>query len=454
LELNSNFVAIFWRLTGTQKQNMLKRKLYNDLLTWKNSHRRKPLLLQGARQVGKTFLVSEFGRKEYKEFVYLNFEQNPKLAALFDDELNPAIIIENLSLFVGKKITSDNTLIFFDEIQVAEKALKSLKYFFEKAPEFHIIAAGSLLGVSIGKNISFPVGKVNFMHMHPVSFVEYLEAAGESLILNEFDEFRTLEKFPEVIHDKLLRHLRIYMFLGGMPEVVYEYVTHENIETAREIQTEIIEAFSRDFSKYADNNLALKNTEIWNSIPWQLARENKKFQYAAVKGNARSSTHQLAIEWHKSAGLVYQVHQISKPQLPLSGYANGSVFKIYMMDVGLLGALLKIQPAIIIDPIAIFQEYNGAFTENFVASQLAMKRVGELYYWTSRSDAEVDFIIEKNNKVVPVEVKSGLSRKKHSLLSYNEKYQPEILYRLSPRNYEKQGNFINIPLYGVNFLNG
>jgi uncharacterized protein len=432
---------------------MIKRRLYSDLLRWKNSHRRKPLLLQGARQVGKTFLVSEFGNNEYNHFIYLNFEQNPRLSTLFDDELDPEIIIQNLSLFVGQKITSENTLIFFDEIQVAEKALKSLKYFNEKAPEYHIIAAGSLLGVSIGKSISFPVGKVNFMHMHPVSFVEYLEAAGESLILNEYSEFHKMEKIPDIVHEKLLRHLKIYLFLGGMPEVVYEYLNQENIETAREIQIEIIEAFSRDFSKYADNTLALKNTEVWESIPWQLARENKKFQYTAIKGNARSSTHKLAIEWLKSAGLIYQVNQISTPKLPLSGYANGSVFKIYMMDVGLLGALLKIQPAIIIDPIAIFQEYNGAFTENFVATQLAIKRAGELYYWTSRSDAEVDFIIEKNNKVIPVEVKSGLSRKKHSLLSYNEKYQPEILYRLSPRNYEKQGNFINLPLYSVNFLN-
>ena len=431
---------------------MIKRKLYSDLLRWKNSHRRKPLLLQGARQVGKTFLVNEFGKKEYKEFIYLNFEQNPKLTDLFASELDPATIIQNLSLFTGKKITSDNTLIFFDEIQVAELALKSLKYFYEKAPEFHIIAAGSLLGVSLGKNVSFPVGKVNFMHMYPVSFLEFLEAAGESFILKEFDDFRSMEKIPDIVHDKLLRHLKIYLFLGGMPEVVHEYLNYGNIDTAREIQKEIIEAFSRDFSKYADNNLALKNTEIWNSLPWQLAKENKKFQYATVKGNARSSTHLLALEWLKSAGLIYQVHQISTPKIPLSGFANGSIFKVYMVDVGLLGAMLNIHPAIIIDPIEIFREFNGAFTENFVATQLVIKQNRELYYWTSRSDAEVDFIIEKDNKVFPLEVKSGLSRKKNSLLSYNEKYQPETLFRLSPRNYEKQGNFINLPLYSVNFF--
>lgn len=432
---------------------MIKRKLYSDLLNWKNSPRRKPLLLQGARQVGKTFLVKEFGEKEYNHLVYLNFEQNPQLSTLFEDLLDPDIIIQNISLFLGRKITSENTLIFFDEVQVSENALKSLKYFYEMAPDFHIIAAGSLLGVSIGKNISFPVGKVNFMYMYPLSLVEYLEAVGESLILNEYDDFRKMSKMPAILHERMLRHLKIYMFLGGMPEVVSEYLTHEKIEVTREVQLEILEAFSRDFSKYADKNLALKNKEVWESIPWQLAKENKKFQFTVIKSNARSSTYQLAIEWLKSAGLIYQVNQISTPKLPLSGYANGSIFKIYMMDVGLLGAFLKIHPSIIMDPGAIFKEYNGAFTENYVTTQLVMKHNRELYYWTSRSDAEVDFVIEKENKVLPLEVKSGMSRKKQSLLSYKEKYQPQKLYRISPRNYEKQDNFINLPLYGVNFFN-
>lgn len=430
----------------------MRRTLYKSLLNWKTSRRRKPLILQGARQVGKTYLINEFGKNEYENYYNLNFEQNPKLKQLFTEELEPEKIIDNISLFFGEKISHENTLLFFDEIQVEPSILKSLKYFYEKTPEYHIIAAGSLLGVCIGKEDSFPVGKVNFLTMYPLSFIEYLEAVEENLILHEYENFTKIEHFQDIIHDKLIKHLKMYMFLGGMPEVLNDYIQNKDIEVAREIQIEILEAYSRDFSKYADKNQAIKNSEIWNSIPFQLAKENKKFKYSDVAKNARSSTYESSIFWLKNAGLIYIVKNISTPKLPLSVYADDSKFKIYLHDTGLLGAMLKIAPKMIISPTEIFSEFNGAFTENFVATQLVTANISEMFYWTSKSDAEIDFVIEKNNKILPIEVKSGMSRNKKSLLSYIQKYSPEQTYRISPRNYIAQDEMINIPLYGVNYF--
>jgi len=429
----------------------MKRTLYNSLLAWKQNIRRKPLLLQGARQVGKTYLINEFGKKEYKEFFYFNFEQNPKLELIFKDELIPEKIINNLSLFIGRKINTENTLLFLDEIQIVPNVLKSLKYFCEQAPEYHIIAVGSLLGVSLIKS-SIPFDKVNFLTMTPMSFIEYLLALGEEFILGEYQYFNKLNEIPEIIHNKLINHLKMYMLLGGMPEVLSNYIQSRNIKTAREIQNEILEAYSRDFSKYADNNQAIKTSEVWKSIPSQLAKENKKFKYSDVSKNARSANYETTIEWLSKAGLIHVVNNISVPKIPISGYADYSKFKIFILDTGLLGAMLKLAPDLIIEPTAIFSEYNGAFTENFVATQLITANVNELFYWSSNSDAEVDFVIEKNNKIYPIEVKSGMSRNKKSLQSYIEKYNPEKTFRISPRNYVEQQNLINLPLYAINYF--
>ncbi len=430
----------------------MKRLLYKSLLEWKNSRRRKPLLLQGARQVGKTYLVNEFGKAEYHKFYYLNFEQNPKFASFFEGESNPETIIFNIGLYFGEKIVSENTLIFFDEIQVVPDVLKSLKYFCEQANEFHIIAAGSLLGVSVGKDTSFPVGKVNFLTMYPMSFVEYLQAFGEEHILTETEQFTKLQHLPEIVHEKLLKHLKMYLFLGGMPEVLADFRAHSDIATAREIQNEILEAYRRDFSKYADSSQAVKTSELWNSLPAQLSKENKKFKFADVSKNARASTYEDTIEWLFRAGLIHIVKNISTPKIPLSGYADNSKFKIYMLDTGLLGAMLNVAPALIIEPTEIYSEYNGAFIENYVANQLINSGNTELFYWTSNSDAEVDFIIERNSKILPVEVKSGYQKNKKSLISYAQKYEPEQIFRISPRNFIVQDNFTNIPLYGVNYF--
>jgi predicted AAA+ superfamily ATPase len=427
----------------------MKREGYTRLVEWKNSRNRKPLLLQGARQVGKTFLVNEFGNKEYAQFIYLNFEQNPGLASLFKSELNPESILHNLGLYLGKKIIAENTLLFFDEIQSIPEVLTSLKYFYEQAPEYHLIAAGSLLGVSIGKRSSFPVGKVNFMTLFPMTYSEYLVAIGEELLVETIKSNPKNNALPEIVHEKLKNHLKMYLFLGGMPEVLQDYLDNKDIHSARKIQHEILEAYQRDFSKYTDKTQAIKTLEIWRSIPRQLSKENKKFKYSDVRPQARAITFEQTIEWLKNAGLINMAFNITTPKLPLSGYADFSKFKIYLHDTGLLGAMLDLPSSLIIEPTEIFSEYNGAFIENFVAQEL--KAVGKkaLYYWTSKSDAEVDFLLNIENNIVPLEVKSGSSRKLKSLRSYAEKYKPPFVYRFSPRNFSQSGDFINLPLYAV-----
>ena len=430
----------------------MKRELYNQLLMWKQSKNRKPLIVQGARQVGKTYLINQFGKNEYKDFISLNFEENPDIKTLFEDELSPKVIIENIGLYLGRKISSENTLLFFDEIQAAPKALTSLKYFQEQAKEFHLLAAGSLLGVSIGKMTPFPVGKVNFLKLHPMSFLEYLNAFGEELISDKLKKISNEQPLPDALHKKLLKHLKIYMFLGGMPEVLQDYFENRDVSSSRQIQNEILKAYKNDFSKYSDKQQAIKTSEVWHSIPNQLAKENKKFKYSDVRKKSRASTYQQTIEWLKNAGLINIAYNISRPHLPLSGYMDITKFKVYFLDTGLLGAMLNLSSEIIIEPNELFREYNGAFTENFVATQLIASGIENLFYWTSNSEAEVDFIIQKGNNILPVEVKSGLGKNIKSLRSFDEKYHPEKIYRLSPRNFIKSGHFINVPLYAVNYL--
>lgn len=427
----------------------MKRVLYAKLLEWKSDVKRKPLLLQGARQVGKTYLIDAFGKAEYADYIYLNFEQNPNLASIFKGDLNPHQIIESIGLLYGRAIHSENTLIFFDEIQTTPEVLTSLKYFYEIAPEYHVISAGSLLGVSMGKKSSFPVGKVNFMMMYPLSFSEYLIAFGEEMIEHKLSTTNPEGSFMEVIHEKLISLHKMYLYLGGMPEVLQDYLNNRDIASARKIQEEILLAYSRDFSKYTEKSQAIKTSELWQSIPAQLTRENKKFKYSGVRKGARASTYEQTIEWLKQAGLIHLAYQISTAKIPLSGYADYTKFKVFVFDTGLLGAMLKITSEIILHPTALFSEYNGAFIKNFVASELISSGYDNLYYWVSKSAAEVDFIVQNGDKIFPLEVKSGLNRNKKSLISYNQKYHPELLFRCSPRNFTRDGDFINLPVYAA-----
>lgn len=427
----------------------MKRLVYNRLMQWKKSINRKPLLLQGARQVGKTYLVEEFGKNEYEHFIALNFEEDPGLKTLFEENLKPETILENIGIYFGRKITPENTLLFFDEIQVVPEVLTSLKYFSEKAQEYHIIAAGSLLGVSIGKPTSFPVGKVNFLTMHPMNFTEFLWATDEELLAEKLNNLSSIKPLPDIIHDKLLKLYKQYLYTGGMPEVLQNYVETKDIALVRQTQIEILEAYKRDFSKYAGKTQALKTAEVWQSIPFQLARENKKFKYGDVRKKARASTFESTIEWLKGAGLINMAYNVTTPKLPLKSYADYSKFKVYLLDTGLLGAMLDLPSRIIVYPDELFREYNGAFIENYVAQELAAQGISPLFYWTSKSDAEVDFLLQKENAVYPLEVKSGTSIKLKSLRSYADRYSPPLIFRASPRNFTRSGNFVNIPLYNA-----
>jgi predicted AAA+ superfamily ATPase len=430
----------------------MKRKAYNELLRWKSSETRKPLLLQGARQVGKTWLISEFGKYEFKNYIRINFERDSALELIFAESLDPQKIINDLSLYVGKKIEPESTLLFFDEIQAVPRAITSLKYFNEEAPEFFVIAAGSLLGVSIAGDTSFPVGNVSFLNLFPMDFEEFLLAAGEELIYENLQGAVTMEKFSQPIHEKVLNLMRTYMFVGGMPEVVKSWFNEKDVKKVKAIQKEILISYQHDFSKYSSNEQAIKTSELWNSIPTQLAKENKKFQYSAISKGSRASFWESTIEWLKNAGLIYLAYNVTKPELPLSGYCDRTKFKVYFVDTGLLGAMLDLRSEVLIYPNELFLKYNGAFTENFVAQSLYASAQSELFYWTSSSDAEVDFLIQIKDNIIPVEVKSGTSKTLRSLKSYVDKYNPQIQIRYSPRNFQNSGQFYNIPLY-YNLIN-
>lgn len=435
----------------------MERFLYKKLLAWKQDDNRKPLLLQGARQVGKTYLLKEFARREYTDCAYFNFEETPELSSLFESSLSPSILLESLSAFLGRKIEAGSTLVFFDEIQACPRAITSLKYFCENAPEFHVVAAGSLLGVSVGKATSFPVGKVNFMTLYPMSFFEYLAAIKEDLLLKLLMEHQFSasgsDGLVEAFHEKLTRLFKYYLYIGGMPEVVQDYINNRDIENVRRLQQEILKAYERDFSKYSTASEAIRVSEVWRSIPVQLAKENKKFKYSEVKQGGRASRFETAIEWLRKAGLIFVVYNIKAPKLPLAGYMDRSKFKIYMLDCGLLGAMLDVPSQVIILGDQLFSEYNGAFIENYVARELIGQMDSQgIYYWTSKSEAEVDFIVPVEGRIYPLEVKSGLSRKTRSLRIYADKYQPPGLYRASPRNFARDNDFTNIPLYAISLF--
>jgi uncharacterized protein len=427
----------------------MERLIYSELKKWKTDPKRKPLLLQGARQIGKTFIVNQFGKNEYKNYIRLNFEEDDNLKDIFNSTLDPFKIINLLGLYLNKKIEAENTLIFFDEIQVLPKAITSLKYFYENAPEFHIIAAGSLLGVSVGKSTSFPVGKVNFLTMYPMSFLEYLMALKENILIDELLNIKDFVALPDILHEKLLDSMKMYLFLGGMPEVVQDYISNKDIVAVRKIQDEILQSYQRDFSKYAEPKEAIKIAEIWRSIPYQLAKENSKFLYSDVKKNARSSHFEQSIDWLKNAGLIHIVNELRAVKIPLGGYADLGKFKLYLLDTGLLGAMLRLTPDIIIHPENLYKEYNGAFIENYACLELTKLLQNELFYWTSGNQAELDFVLQHKNDIVPIEVKSGNNKNTQSLRVFESKNKTKYLFRTSPRNLVKTENFINLPLYRI-----
>lgn len=427
----------------------MERTAYQSLKSWKSSQLRKPLVVQGARQVGKTYLIKSFGENEYLNTLYLNLEENPELKKLFEGDLDPKKLVQQISAYTAKTVTAGTTLLFFDEIQVCPRALTSLKYFYEQAPEQHVIAAGSLLGVSVGKATSFPVGKVHFLHLYPLSFFEFLIAQNEDLLISTLLDNKPIEAIPEILHNKLTDLLRLFYYTGGMPEVVSTYLRTQDLLLVRELQKDILQAYERDFSKYTSPTESIRVSEIWRSIPAQLARENKKFKYSEVRKGGRGAQFESAVKWLRSAGILYVSNCVTTAKLPISGFMDTSRFKVYCLDCGLLGAMLNIPPKNAVLDKTIFSEYNGAFTENFVATELVPKTENKLAYWLSDGVAEVDFLVEYDQKILPLEVKSGMKRNIKSLWIYEQKFKPEYIFRCSPRNFERNGKFINIPLYAI-----
>ena len=424
------------------------RKAIEQLLEWKNKKEHKPLILQGARQVGKTWLMQEFGKTQYRQTAYVIFDRNENLQKAFTDYTNVKELLTKIEIETQMKITPDDTLIIFDEIQECPDAITSLKYFQEKMPELHIIVAGSLLGLSHHNGSGFPVGKVNFMTLYPMSFKEFLIANREELLAEAINKnnFATIGTFSS----KLINYLKYYYFVGGMPEVVQAFVMNRDFKEVREIQEEIISSYNSDFSKHTDSNTAERIRMVWNSIPSQLAKENKKFIYNAVKSGARAKDFEIALAWLRDSGLVYKVTRISKPNLPIKSYEDIDVFKLYILDVGILCALSKLPAKVILEENRIFTEFKGALTEQYVLQQLKTN-LADIHYWTSQSYvAEIDFITQIEDYIVPIEVKATTNLKAKSLQQYIKDYSPEKSVRTSLADYKlNDNNLYDIPLYTI-----
>ncbi|MBN1843883.1 MAG: ATP-binding protein [Deltaproteobacteria bacterium] len=431
----------------------MKRDIYAKLQYWKASRRRKPLLLQGARQTGKTYILKEFAEGEYENCIYCNFEEDPSLDEFFQRDLDPSRILRDLSIYANKEIKPEVDLVIFDEIQVSGRALNSLKYFEEKAKTFHIAAAGSLLGVKLSTPGSFPVGKVSFLHLYPMTFLEFLDAMGESRYRKLIEDIDAFAPFEEPFHLDLINHLGRYYVVGGMPEAVKHFAEKGDIREARVIQNEIINSYVLDFAKHAPAVEIPKLTQVWESIPKHLGRENKKFIFSAVKKGARAREYQNALTWLEDAGLIFRAYAVETSRHPLKHYAETSCFKVYALDVGLLGAMAKTPMDLLVQGKRLYNEYEGAFVESYVAQQLVSHFQQELYYWRSKGGkAELDFLLEMGNGVFPLEVKAGINLKSKSLKSYDLQFAPPKLARTNLLNLKKDGKICNLPLYATSLL--
>lgn len=423
----------------------MKRDIIERLEQWKTSVRRKPLILHGARQVGKTWVLQEFGKSFPDGYVYINFEKEPQYGQLFEQSKSVERILPQLAIATGKRIT-ENTLIVFDEIGESPAALNSLKYFYEDRPDLYVAAAGSLLGLK--QSAGFPVGKVNILKMYPMSFKEFLLAIGEESLCDYITGLDHIEAIPDIIYSRLLQHLREYFFVGGMPEAVEAWSTRHDISEVEEILQEMLYAYERDMGKHPDKNDVPKIHYIWNSVPSQLARENKKFLYSAAKNGARAREYENALNWIVNADIVKKVYSISSPGLPLSAYEELSAFKIYMGDIGLLRIKASVGHEAFIDETSIFTEFKGAFTENYVLQSMLPTIDTSLHYWKD-SKHEVDFIVQNGNDIIPIETKSGKNTRSASLKSYERKYNPGLMLRASLRNLSLDGIVLNIPLFMI-----
>ena len=427
------------------------REAMNKLIEWKNSTNRLPLIIHGARQVGKTWLMKEFGKTHFKKYAYINFENNESMAKLFESSFDIQRIMAGFRIESNCDIDARDTLIILDEIQEAPSALTSLKYFQENAPEYFIITAGSLLGIALHEGISFPVGKVNFLDLYPLNFKEFLLALKKDSYV-EILENRDWDLITS-FHNQMVDLLKQYYYVGGMPACVKEFSNRYNYKEVRKIQEEILRAYEQDFSKHPPSSLIPRLRQLWNSIPGQLAKENRKFIYKLIRSGARAREYETSIMWLNDCGLIHKVNRVIKPIIPLKAYEDIQAFKLFLIDIGLLSAMNKLESKTLINGNSLFGEYRGALTEQYVLQQLVCIKDLSVYYWTSdRGSAEVDFVIDSNDEILPVEVKASENLQAKSLKVYCELYRPKVSIRTSMSKYRKESWLINIPLYAIDWI--
>ncbi len=426
------------------------RNIMEELIKWKQNKERKPLILRGARQVGKTYIIKQFGKENYDGVAYFNFDHDIALQNMFENTKDPKSILEQLAFVYGKEIVPEKTLIVFDEIQECPNALNALKYFKEEANEYHIISAGSLLGIRLS-HTSFPVGKVEFLNMYPMTFTEFLKADGQSNLVDYMNSIQNINNIPDIFFNKLEEKLKSYFIIGGMPEVIQSWITYKDMERVNKIQEDILQSYESDFSKHTTSIEANRISIIWNSIPSQIARENKKFLYQAAKNGARAREYEDAVNWLKDANVVNKIYNVTKPNMPLIAYNDLSSFKLYLNDVGLLRKKTNLSSRVIIEGDTLFQEFKGALTENYVLQTLVANGL-EPYYYTFDNRYEIDFIMQYQNEIIPIEVKAGKSLNNTSLKVYNEIHKPNIRIRFSMNNLNKDDNLINIPLFMAEYV--
>ena len=422
------------------------------LKNWKEKKNRKPMIIRGARQVGKTWLMKEFGKTSYENYIYISFDNNQRMQELFSHDLDIERIITGIELYAGQKIKPESMLLIFDEIQEVPMALTSLKYFNENAPQYQIVAAGSLLGVALHPGTSFPVGKVEFMDLYPLNFKEFMMAMGkgqyvEQMVQGEFDMVTT---FRQTYIDML----KYYYFVGGMPEVVLNFTEDMNFNEARDIQERILAAYEQDFSKHAPNEVVPRIRMLWNSIPAQLTKENKKFIYGLIREGARAKEYELALLWLSDCGLVHVVHRVTTPNIPLKAYEDLKAFKLFLLDVGLLSCMVRLKQDTLLDGNLLFKEFKGALTEQYVLQQLKTIKGLQTYYWSNdRGNAEIDFVVDTGDVILPIEVKAEVNLQAKSLKAYRDKFNPPICIRTSMTDYKKEDWLLNLPLYAISELN-
>ena len=439
----------------------MKRLIENNLIEWKNRDNKMPLLVFGARQTGKTTTIYEFGKNHYSNIAVFNFEAGEKLSAIFNGDLDPARIVNELEVFSGQSINR-STLVFFDEVQYCPRALTSLKYFSEQAPDYNIIAAGSLLGVAVNrgktkrngnnaadeKGVSFPVGKVEILTMYPMNFEEFLQAANPFLLDSIKECYKTNSPLPETSHGKAMELYRTYLFTGGMPQAVADYLEKKDLDFVRVRQNEILVLYAADMAKYTTAAEQVKITAIYDSIPSQLARENKKFQYKMVGSGARAASYETGLDWLKNAGLVLKCGKTREGKIPLNNYADMLSYKIYFSDVGLLNARSAVPKNIVLTGSGFGAEAKGAMTENYVAQELAFNGQS-LFYWESGGKAEIDFLLQSGEGVIPIEVKAAENVQSKSLKEFVKRYSPPHSIRISTRNFGFENKIKSVPLYAV-----